>query len=379
VPAALSPIRHNTISSLIFSGKKNTISLQPEASMSQPVIYYFCPDFRGAVGGVKAMYRHVDILNRNGFSASILHSTTGFRCRWFENETRIDYAKKTQFKKDDVIVFPEPLLPYFTDSHNPPTLKLHFYRAFSKNRHKFYTNELSKAPVRKVIFNQNAYLTFKDLDYSKDYDIPYLRRDVVATICVSEDNYNHLKFVFPDIPLYRVHYSANKADFYYQPEKKHQIAFMTDRNKDDWNQVLNILKLKKLTEGFLLIPIQNKTEKQVAQILKESAIFFGFGKTEGFSLPPMEAMICGCIVVGYHGRGGREYFHPEFSYPVEAGDIIGFVQKAEEAIKAYRNNPDLMLEKGKRASERTSRDYDACIEEADLIGTWSEILKSNPA
>jgi glycosyltransferase involved in cell wall biosynthesis len=346
--------------------------------MNRPSIYYFCPDFRGVVGGVKTMYRHVDILNRNNFGAAILHSTTGFRCDWFENKTRIAYVRKTKFERNDVIVFPETLLAYFTDARNPALLKLHFYRLFSKNRHKFYTNELSKAPIRKVIFNQNAYLTFKDFDYSKEYDIAYIRKDVVATICISEDNYNYLKIVFPGIPLFKMQLSANHADFYYQHEKKRQIAFMADRNKDDWNQVLNILKIRKLTEGFELVPIKDKTEKQVAEILRESPIFLSFGKTEGFSLPPMEAMICGCVVVGYHGGGGREYFHPDFSYPIEAGDIIGFANKATELIEAFKENPDSVLEKGKKASERISRDYDARIEEAGLTRIWSEILQENP-
>jgi glycosyltransferase involved in cell wall biosynthesis len=347
--------------------------------MDRPVVYYFCPDLRGTVGGVKTMYRHVDILNRNNINAAILHSTTGFRCNWFENNTRIAYVKTTRLEREDVLVFPESLLAHFTDSHNPTGPKLHFYRIFSKNRHKFYLNELSKTPVRKAIFNQGTYLTFKDFDYTKKYDIPYLRRDVVATICISEDSLDYLKFVFPDIRLYRVRLSANKADFYYQAEKRRQIAFMADRNKDDWNQVLNILKIKKLTGGFDLVPIKDKTEKQVARVLRESLIFFSFGRAEGFSLPPLEAMICGCVVVGYHGGGGREYFDSEFSYPVEAGDIIGFVRKAEEVLAAYRENPAFILEKGKRASESVSLKYDARIEEADLIKTWTEILKSSPA
>ncbi|MBN1571320.1 MAG: glycosyltransferase [Acidobacteria bacterium] len=345
--------------------------------MKQPVIYYFCPDLRGVVGGVKTMYRHVDILNRNHFSAAVLHSTNDFRCDWFENNTRIAYVRATRFETDDIIVFPESLLAYFTDAHNPPKLQLQFYRAFSRNRHKFYLNELSKMPARKVIFNQGVYLTFKDFDYSKEYDIPYLRRDVVATICISEDSHNYLSYVFPRIPIYRVHLSANKADFYYQDEKKPQIAFMADRNKDDWNQVLNILKIKNLTSGFRLVPIKNKTEKEVGQILRESAFFFSFGKAEGFSLPPLEAMICGCVVVGYHGGGGREYFDPAYCYPVEPGDIIDFARKAEEAVTAYRNRPSAILNKGKIASERICLKYDARIEETDLIKVWSEILETN--
>jgi glycosyltransferase involved in cell wall biosynthesis len=345
--------------------------------MKQPVIYYFCPDLRGIAGGVKTIYRHVDILNRNNFSAAVLHSTTGFRCRWFENETRIAYLKRTQFQKEDVIVFPESLLAYFTDSHNPSKVKLDFYRMFSKNRHKFYLNELSKAPVRKVIFNQGTYLTFKDFDYSKEYDIPYLRRDVVATICISEDSRRYLQSVFPSIRLYRVRLSANETDFYYQAEKRPQIAFMADRNKDDWNQVLNILKVKKLTDGLQMVGIKNVAEREVARILRESSIFLSFGRAEGFSLPPLEAMICGCVVIGYHGGGGREYFNPAFSYPVESGDIVGFVQKAEEVIGAYRENPASMIEKGKKASEQVSLDYSARNEEADLKKMWLEILELN--
>ncbi len=173
--------------------------------------------------------------------------------------------------------------------------------------------------------------------------------------------------------------SANKSDFYFQAEKKRQIAFMADRNKDDWNQVLNILKARKLFDGFELVPIKDKTEKQVAQILKESVVFFSFGKAEGVSLPPLEAMICGCVVVGYHGGGGREYFDPAFSYPVEAGDIIGFARKAEEVLAACKENPASILEKGKKASERISLEYDSRNEEADLIQTWTSILKSGPA
>jgi glycosyltransferase involved in cell wall biosynthesis len=347
--------------------------------MKQPVVYYFCPDLRGIVGGVKTIYRHVDILNKNNINAAVLHSTAGFRCRWFENETKIAYLKTAKFEKEDVIVFPESLLAYFTNSHNPSKLRLQFYRVFSKNRHKFYLNELSKVPVRKVIFNQGTYLTFKDFDYSKEYDVPYLRRDVIATICISEDSYRYLKFVFPAVRLYRVRLSANGSDFYYQAEKKPQIAFMADRNKDDWNQVLNILKIKGLLEGFRLVAIKNVAEKEVGRILRESAFFLSFGRAEGFSLPPLEAMICGCVVVGFHGGGGREYFNAAFSYPIEAGDIIGFVQKAEEVITAFRENPASILEKGKTASERVSLDYSARIEEADLTKMWAEILKLNPA
>ncbi len=36
--------------------------------MAQPSIYIFCPDLSRPMGGVRMLYRHVDILNANGFS-----------------------------------------------------------------------------------------------------------------------------------------------------------------------------------------------------------------------------------------------------------------------------------------------------------------------
>jgi len=101
-------------------------------------------------------------------------------------------CRANEIQSDDTIVFPEFHLAFFTDFHNPSGIRLRVNRFVAKNRHKYYVNELSKAPVRKVVFNQNAYLTFKGFEFFRDYDIPYLRSDVVATICVSDDNFEHL-------------------------------------------------------------------------------------------------------------------------------------------------------------------------------------------
>lgn len=344
--------------------------------MKEPVVYYFCPDYREPVGGVKVMYRHVDILNGNDIRSRILHSKKGFRCRWFRNETPVAYVPETAFNSGDVIVFPESDLAYFTDAHNPSGFRLRLYRATAKSRHKYYINELSKAPARKVIFNQNAYLTFKGFDYSLNYDIPYLRQDVTAVICVSDDNSEYLKYAFPRARLFRVRLSAGSGDFRLQESKKKQIAFMVNRNREDLDQVLHFVKVKSIADDFDFIPIQNKTEPEVAAILRDSLLFLNFGRAEGFSLPPFEAMLCGCVVIGYHGRAGREFFKPEFCYPLEAGDIVGFVRKIEEAVSGYRSDPGRILEMGKKASEYISAHYDAGMETGDLVRAWTEILGS---
>jgi hypothetical protein len=45
----------------------------------------------------------------------------------------------------------------------------------------------------------------------------------------------------------------------------------------------------------------------VARVLQESHIFLATGFPEGCPLPPLEAMSCGCLPVGFGGLGGWDY------------------------------------------------------------------------
>jgi glycosyltransferase involved in cell wall biosynthesis len=73
-------------------------------------------------------------------------------------------------------------------------------------------------------------------------------------------------------------------------------------------QVLNILHARGVLDGWEVISIDGLPEHEVAERLRSCAVFLSFGHPEGCPLPPLEAMASGCVVVGYHGRGGREYF-----------------------------------------------------------------------
>ncbi|MDD4179472.1 MAG: hypothetical protein PHH14_05435, partial [Candidatus Margulisbacteria bacterium] len=102
-------------------------------------IYYLCPDSNEPIGGIKVLYRHVDVLNKNNLKAFILHQKKDFKCSWFENETKISYFTDIQFAPDDYLVIPEVYGPKLS----------------------------SLAPgIKKVVFNQNCYYTF--LSYSLD-------------------------------------------------------------------------------------------------------------------------------------------------------------------------------------------------------------------
>src|SRR5690349_1908527 len=143
-------------------------------------IYVLCPDHDEPRGGIRKLYRHVDILNEHGFSASILHKRRGFRCTWFNNRTKIAYFSdiilSNRYSQSDYLVVPEIYGPAIAN--------------------------IARG-IKKVIFNQSGYYTF--LNYSlekRDLQTPYFDDEVIAAIVVSEDSRNYLQHVFPKLKVF---------------------------------------------------------------------------------------------------------------------------------------------------------------------------------
>jgi hypothetical protein len=311
-------------------------------------IYVLCPDDNRPSGGVKKLYRHVDVLNQNGREAFLLHQQPEFRCTWFDNATRVAYMPSVQLDASDYLVIPEVYGPAIAS--------------------------IQKG-IRKVIFNQGCYLTFHGYSLAKKDDVPaYRHPDVVGTLVVSEDSKRYLEQVFPGLRVCRIRYGIDPALFHYQPDKKRQIAYMPRRNAEDARQVINALNYRGALRGLDLVPIDNRSERETADILRASLIFLSFGRAEGFGLPPAEAMACGCIVVGCHGMGGKEFFHTEHCYPVAQGDILAFVQGVEKVIALAERQPESLAETGRRAAAYIAQHYSPEIEEADIVQFWTETL-----
>ena len=54
-------------------------------------LLFICDDVNSPTGGVKQIYRQVDVLNSNGFNAFVLHRHYRFKCTWFKNQTHVAY------------------------------------------------------------------------------------------------------------------------------------------------------------------------------------------------------------------------------------------------------------------------------------------------
>jgi len=312
-----------------------------------PRILVMAPDWDMPSGGVRKLYRHVDVLRSHGLNAYIEHQKSGFRCTWFEHNTPLaDPADSWPPRPVDMLACPEQLA----------------------------WQMVKKTPgIPKIVFNQGAYLTFRDM--TDEFNVlPYTHPDFLATIVVSEDSRSYLNYAFPTHTVYRIHNSINPRHFYYEPRKKPRIAYMPRKNLPDVTQVLLLLKCRNVLEGFERMPIDKMNEQQVGVALRESVIFLSLGAQEGMAMPPVEAMACGCIVVGYDGLGGREFLTPEYGFPIIQGDVQSFARTLESVIGALREEPGPLLEKARRASEFVTRTYSPEQEERDIVDAWEKIL-----
>ena len=325
-------------------------------------IYYLCPDTNKPRGGVKVIYEHVEILNRAGFSAWVLHQKKGFRCNWFDNLTAILYLRESMFHENDFVVIPEFYAKYFLADNKTTKKSKIFWSVY-------------KSPSKKIIFNQHSYMTFKGYTLNQnDIRTFYNEKRIIASMVVSEDNRRYINYVFPNMKIFRVHNSVDTSLFKFQPDKKKQISFIPQKNQDEFVQLINILNQRKVLSDWNLIPIENKSRKEVAAVLRDSMLFINLVYQEGFGLPSAEAMACGCAVIGYHGMGGKEFYHPEFCFPVETGNIIRVARTVEEVLELLNKNPQYLQYRAFKASEFIRKNYSSEIQKRDVLEFWNTII-----
>jgi len=107
------------------------------------------------------------------------------------------------------------------------------------------------------------------------------------------------------------------TDLFRAPDKKPdvsagakvRIAYMPRKNKALAKQIRETFNAldEALAQRCQWIEIAGMTAGEVAGALQSAHIFLATGFPEGCPLPPLEAMACGCLPVGYMGYGGADY------------------------------------------------------------------------
>jgi len=121
--------------------------------------------------------------------------------------------------------------------------------------------------------------------------------------------------------------------------------------------------------------IDKMGEIKVAETLGESTVFLSTSLYEGFGLPPIEAMACGCIVVGFHGYGGLEYVTKDNGFWCEEGNLIEFTRTLGHVVSLTYNDNEILHEM-RDAALKTAGQYTFKRQEIELIDFWKKEINS---
>jgi glycosyltransferase involved in cell wall biosynthesis len=315
-----------------------------------PEIFYLCHDISRPAGGVRTIYLHVDHLLEEGFKASVAHFTPGFNIEWFPSKVPIiDASKGLQLTSEDWVVFPEDL---------------------------FKTLEAFRdVNCHKAILCQNHFYIFDAMPVHRRWS-DYGVEKVLVT---SSEIKKYVQRVFGIEGVY-IPYAIDHKLFSPNSGKRHfQIAYMP--RKGWWNiqQARGMLWHRRpdLRE-IPWVPIDGISEDQVAKIFQQSTFFLSTSYREGFGLPPVEAMACGCIVIGFTGGGGREYATRRNGFWVEDEDSIGMAKTLERVLGDFHANPEKPAwEDIRKEAYKTAKAYSVNRQKALLSDFWRRVLKGS--
>jgi hypothetical protein len=184
------------------------------------------------------------------------------------------------------------------------------------------------------------------------------------------------------------------------PERKDgerpRIAFMPRKNKTPARQIRELAEARLRRRTPPLAPewvsIENCTQAEVARIMQTTDIFLATGFPEGFSLPPLEALACGCVPVGFTGLGGWDYMRQAADFPGAArplwplretpwtgngfyaadADVPGAVFALEAALGVFERGGE-ELAALRRAGQMTAAAYSLEVQERAAAELWTKL------
>lgn len=289
-------------------------------------IIYFCFGNEKPIGGVKVIIQHAQIINNLENSEIIAEiffpEYLDFTPDWFNFDCNIKRDAIFDCSTDFIII--------------PEMWAL------------LYGKLLKEAGIRYGIFVQNGYLIFHELNknnYNELNDLCDIYLSSKVIVSISDDIDQCLITIFPKIEskLVRVSLSVNTQLFFPRKQKINQIAYMPRKLRYHSRWLVNALTMH-LGSEWTILPIEGRSEAEVAQILGVSKIFLSFSDQEGFALPPLEAALSGNKVIGYTGEAAKEYFKGELFVEIDNGNLLRFLDAVVAETKLFSGDSRSFLD-----------------------------------
>jgi hypothetical protein len=307
-------------------------------------ILFECLDNNIPAGGVRRIYRHVEILRKHGFDAYVLHHEPGFRVTWFDSLAPIAYCEYDCLDASDVLVIPEG--------------------------HVDVMRRTIKAPYRRFVIALNwsrVFLSMRKGESWKDFGISH----VVAGSVYERD------FIKRSMGMESTAILSGIDSDAFRPSssKLAAIAYMPRKDVIAAHLIECIFRVRfPELSHIAFIAIDRESHSRVAQILSESAIFLAQTTHEGLSRKMLEAMSCGCIVVGFAGNGSLECMENGGNcFRVPDGDVLAAAESLGEAVHLFLSGGAAQIQAN---AVRTAGRYSLEHEEQAVVRFWSSVRRT---
>jgi len=91
-------------------------------------------------------------------------------------------------------------------------------------------------------------------------------------------------------------------------------------------------------------------------------------------VPPAEAMLSGCVVIGYHGEAGKEFMLPAHCFPIDNGDILSFVKTIEIVVSRLHENKHAYAAMTQAARNFIQKEYSREREIKSILSAWNKFI-----
>lgn len=325
--------------------------------------YIFLPPVNKPTGGITVLRQIADILHQSGREAFLVARDKGsWRPEGLANSAPVIEWADMRLTKEDLWLVPEG-----------------------------WINALSpglEAGASCLSYVQNWAYLFSSLPEGVDWHklpVEFLAVSDPVAYFIKESTYKDAPILRPGIDRSIFHVSKKKKS------AKMTVAYMPRKNKAMAAQIKSIFEHRNGPDTIRWRAIEGMDAYGVADALRSSHIFLMTGYPEGCPLPPIEAMACGCLPVGFSGFGGWDYMRqaqvlPRFSpwWPLREvpwsgnglwcadGDALDAALCLEEAVKMI-SEAGPYLDATLQAGQDTATAYSTDVQKNSVLAMWDAL------
>ena len=255
-------------------------------------------------GGIKMVFRHVEVLREAGFEA-IVATPDGKPPGWFETTAPV-YPLSALTPEGDVFVYPE--------------------------NHAGILRQLGGWPNRKIVFCQNQQMVFRGLEGARDYR----EFGVSAILCAGPSAAAFCRRRCPAQKLFVIPNFVEGGTFYPRDPKRLQIAFAPKKRPLEAEIIQDLFQAENLEfRSVPWVPIAGLAEPEVARVLGDSALYLSLCRHEAFALSILKALASHCVVAGFTGCGARDYTNNSNGFWAAEDDCLDASDRLAQAARLY--------------------------------------------